>query len=397
MLGKLAKAFKSNKPKNAESPTVQSESFCVIVEEEKGKEEISKVDELYRNNDRETDIRKEIASGTSNQEYLNNNTPLISKSYDEVTTNTSKQEVKNTEVGTLVEIPVNRIRANPNQPRKVFNQESIETLAQTIKENGLEQPITVIRVNEPDADYELVSGERRLKAFIFLGRDKIPAIVRDGDITRAEKRTRSLIENIQRENLSITDMAESILHLKDELGSVQTVTQKIGFSERTVERYLKIAEGFSLLPFLKDIVITKKLSLNESYELSLIAERLKRLEKSRNNKERKKYRSIVKRLKGLSRQDRIREGGKDKKFSIVLTKIKACLGKEDGIPIMTSPEIKVQDRKNGKGFWSTDSEVGISLKVKRSDLSSPELKTLLVENAKTFFSEIGATYFDVRF
>lgn len=94
----------------------------------------------------------------------------------------------------FVELPIDKIVANPNQPRKVFDEESLAELSQSIKNFGLIQPITVIR---KDDVYEIITGERRFRASKLAKLDKIPVIIKD--ISQKEKLEISLVENIQRE------------------------------------------------------------------------------------------------------------------------------------------------------------------------------------------------------
>jgi len=100
----------------------------------------------------------------------------------------------------IVDIDLNLIEPNPNQPRKTFDSDKIQELADSINEHGLIQPIIVKKVDE---NYQLIAGERRWRACIELGMDKIPAIVRDLD--NKSQTEMALIENIQREDLNPID------------------------------------------------------------------------------------------------------------------------------------------------------------------------------------------------
>jgi ParB family chromosome partitioning protein len=100
----------------------------------------------------------------------------------------------------IVEIDLNLIEPNPNQPRKTFDIDKIQELADSIKEHGLIQPVIVKKVED---NYQLIAGERRWRACIELGMDKISAIVRDLD--NKSQTEIALIENIQREDLNPID------------------------------------------------------------------------------------------------------------------------------------------------------------------------------------------------
>jgi ParB family chromosome partitioning protein len=111
----------------------------------------------------------------------------------------------------LNQIEIEKIKPNPFQPRKEFDEKSIEELAASINKYGLLQPIVVIKDNE---NYILVAGERRLRAVKSLNKKKIKAIILDIDLN--ELREFALIENIQRENLNPIEIAESLKSLIEE-------------------------------------------------------------------------------------------------------------------------------------------------------------------------------------
>ena len=116
----------------------------------------------------------------------------------------------------IVEIDVDAVRTNPFQPRRHFDEESLQELAESIKAHGLLQPVVVIE----DLDgYVLIAGERRLRASKMAGLSKIKAII--ADIDRAKFREFALIENIQREELQPLDLAHSYKELIEEYGITQ--------------------------------------------------------------------------------------------------------------------------------------------------------------------------------
>lgn len=146
-----------------------------------------------------------------------------------------QQRIKST--AEIYNIPQDRIVPNPNQPRKRFDYEELENLAQSIRENGLLQPI-IVRKRE-DKKYELVSGERRLRAARLVGIVKIPSIV----INIADKDSAifSIIENLQRQSLNFFEEAEAIEKLVGEYAmSREEVAQKLGLAPSTVSNKLRI-------------------------------------------------------------------------------------------------------------------------------------------------------------
>ena len=146
-----------------------------------------------------------------------------------------QQRVKST--AEIYNIPQAMIVPNPNQPRKRFDYDELENLAQSIRENGILQPITVRK--REDKKYELVSGERRLRAARLVGMVKIPSIVINID----EKNSAmfSIIENLQRQSLDFFEEAEAIEKLVGEYAmSREEVAQKLGLAPSTVSNKLRI-------------------------------------------------------------------------------------------------------------------------------------------------------------
>lgn len=140
-------------------------------------------------------------------------------------------------VETLSQIPVHQIHANPLQPRADFNRESLDQLKQSIAENGVIQPVTVRLV---DHGYELIAGERRLRAVQELGYLNIPAYIIsvDSDDQLLEL---SLVENIQREDLNPIELALAYQRLQKEYHLTQElVAQKVGKDRATVANFIRL-------------------------------------------------------------------------------------------------------------------------------------------------------------
>ena len=145
------------------------------------------------------------------------------------------QRVKST--AEIYNIPQAMIVPNPNQPRKRFDYDELENLAQSIRENGILQPITVRK--REDKKYELVSGERRLRAARLVGMVKIPSIVINIDDKNSAMF--SIIENLQRQSLNFFEEAEAIEKLVGEYAmSREEVAQKLGLAPSTVSNKLRI-------------------------------------------------------------------------------------------------------------------------------------------------------------
>jgi len=131
---------------------------------------------------------------------------------------------------------IGEIQLNPYQPRTLFNQEKIEDLANSIKEKGVIQPLLVKKVG---SDYQLIAGERRLRAAKRAGVTKVPVIVKK--VSKAEQLEYSLIENVQRENLNPIEEAEAYKRLMKEFDyTQQKLSQALSKHRATVANLLRL-------------------------------------------------------------------------------------------------------------------------------------------------------------
>lgn len=146
-------------------------------------------------------------------------------------------KVKST--GQIFLIPQEQIVPNPNQPRKRFDYDELEGLAESIRQNGILQPITVRQ--KEDGSFELVSGERRLRAARLVGLTKVPAIVTE--IDNKNSAVFSLIENLQRQDLDFFEEAEAIDRLLTEYGmSREELCKKLGKARSTLSNKLRLLQ-----------------------------------------------------------------------------------------------------------------------------------------------------------
>lgn len=157
-----------------------------------------------------------------------------------------RNDKNNIETGEAIfQIEVDKIKVNSQQPRKVFDQTALQELASSIREHGIIQPLIVSKkVQETDrgtaVEYELIAGERRLQASRLLGLQRVPAIVRSAPQEK-EKLELALIENIQRENLSIMELARAYSRLGDNFGMTQReIGVRVGKSRETVANTLRL-------------------------------------------------------------------------------------------------------------------------------------------------------------
>jgi len=129
------------------------------------------------------------------------------------------------------------VAVNPHQPRTSFDEEALADLAQSISELGIIQPITVRKIN--DGSYQLVSGERRLRASKLAKLDSIPAFVREAN--DQESLEMALVENIQREDLDPIEIALSYQRLIDEIDLTQeSMSKRVGKKRSTITNYLRL-------------------------------------------------------------------------------------------------------------------------------------------------------------
>lgn len=139
----------------------------------------------------------------------------------------------------IVTIPLELIDPNPMQPRKFFSEETTRELAYSIKENGLLQPILLRTSEKTEGRYELICGERRLRAFKMLGEQNIPAIITAAP--DAQSAMFSLVENMSRQELGYFEEAEAISALIGEYGYTQEeIGQKLCRAQSTVANKLRL-------------------------------------------------------------------------------------------------------------------------------------------------------------
>ncbi|MHB1000993.1 MAG: ParB/RepB/Spo0J family partition protein [Armatimonadota bacterium] len=146
-------------------------------------------------------------------------------------------ETRQAESMSILEIDIDRICLNPNQPRKYFDEEKLDELAQSIMQNGVIEPVIVRPVE--NGLYELVAGERRFRASVQAGLRRIPAVSRVMDDRKSMEI--ALIENIQREDIRPMECAQAYRYLMDEFGMTQEqVADRVGKRRSTVANTLRL-------------------------------------------------------------------------------------------------------------------------------------------------------------
>ena len=137
----------------------------------------------------------------------------------------------------LSEIPISMIEANPNQPRREFDEAALQELAASIKEIGLVTPITLRQT--PDGKYQIIAGERRWRASQMAGLTAIPAYIRTVEDDNVMEM--ALVENIQREDLNAIEIALAYQHLAETTGMTQEkISTRVGKSRTSVTNYMRL-------------------------------------------------------------------------------------------------------------------------------------------------------------
>lgn len=169
--------------------------------------------------------------------------------------------MENATTNEIQDIPINEIRPNPYQPRKSFNEEALRELSESIKNHGVFQPIIV---KKGIRGYDLIAGERRLRASKMEGLDKIPAIVKD--FSDDEMREIALLENIQRENLTAIELAWAYKGIIDNLDIRQEdLALRIGKSRSHITNTLGL---LNLPEEVQKMILNGELSMGHARVLS---------------------------------------------------------------------------------------------------------------------------------
>lgn len=206
----------------------------------------------------ETSRRKALGRGL---EELFNNEPLeYDKIEEKILEESSSEEI--------VELPLSELRSNPYQPRKNFDEKALQELATSIKEHGVFQPIIA---KKSIKGYEIIAGERRVKASILAGKETIPAILRD--FSDQDMMEIALLENLQRENLNALEEAMAYKKILDELSLTQDkLAVRLGKSRSHITNML----GLLTLPEeVKDMIMDNKISMSHARILSKIEDNSK--------------------------------------------------------------------------------------------------------------------------
>ncbi|HIR49149.1 MAG TPA: ParB/RepB/Spo0J family partition protein [Candidatus Faecimonas gallistercoris] len=196
---------------------------------------------------------KRRALGRGLEELFYNEPIAYDKVEEKILTETPKEEIQNVKIADL--------RSNPYQPRQVFNEEALQELASSIKEHGVFQPIII---KKSIKGYEIIAGERRVKASKIAGLEEIPAIIRD--FSDEEMMEIALLENLQRENLNPMEESRAYKKLIETLNITQEeLAKKLGKSRSYITNMI----GLQNLPNqIQDFISENKMSMGHARVLS---------------------------------------------------------------------------------------------------------------------------------
>ncbi len=186
-----------------------------------------------------------------------------------LTKNKGKTVSELRELGKIFDIPIEQVHPNPNQPRRHFDSQDLASLAKSISQDGIIQPLTVRRV---DSHFELISGERRLRGAKIAGLRRVPCIV--VDISNQRSAVLALVENIQRSDLDFFEEAEAISLLIKEFGLTQEETaMRLGMAQSTVANKLRLLK---LSPQERHLIFSNHLTERHARALLRIADETSR-------------------------------------------------------------------------------------------------------------------------
>lgn len=219
-------------------------------------------------------MAKKLALGKGIASLLQESAPqqVVNQTYNNQFGNQNSEEETEKEIEIRYEttpllVDVSVIKTNPNQPRKIFKEKDLEELAESIRENGIIQPLIVAELD--NGQYELVAGERRLRAAKKAGLEQVPVVVKRA--TEREKMIMSIIENVQRSDLNCVEEALAYYQLMNEYKLTQEdVAKKLGKERSTVANFLRI---LNLPRPIIDLLQKELLSFGHAKILAAVKER----------------------------------------------------------------------------------------------------------------------------
>lgn len=244
--------------------------------------------------------------------------------------------------GSIMRIPVGQIQVNPKQPRRDFDEEALRELSESIKLHDIIQPVTVVKINP--TTYQLISGERRLRASKLAGLKDIPAYIRVADDQQMLEL--ALLENLQRENLNAIEIGLSYRRLMDECDLTQEeVAERMKKDRSTVTNYLRLLR---LPPDIQKSVRDGNLSMGHARAIIGLEQVDQQLYVFREVKEKGlSVRQTEKLVKDMSSPDSAKAKSDGKGTGLKLPPAYKRI--EDNMASHFSTRVRMERKKNGKG------------------------------------------------
>ena len=267
----------------------------------------------------------------------------------------------------VMSIPLHKIRPNPFQPRKAFD--DIDELAASIKEEGVLQPVIVSKVTDPTSEflYELLSGERRWRASKKAGKSHIPAIIREA--SEEDMKTKAALENTARKDLNFIETMNCYQILVEHYRDTESVANKVGKSRKHVNEYLKIREEIYKHPKVAEIfeAQARTITYSAAKAFAEVAVKVYRMEKS-NNRE---FQRVIKNM----------EDGVIGCIDWIVKKVVKS-DKKEGIS-ETAPSTPPHLRE-------TESDLILSIKVRKKSKLTMQAKEEIFKSLEAFKEKVSA-------
>lgn len=253
--------------------------------------------------------------------------------------------------GTFKELFLHQIETNPYQPRQEFDMDELKELSQSIKENGIIQPITVRQV-KPE-QYQIVAGERRWRASRMIGLKKIPAIIKD--YNDKQMMETALIENLQREDLNSLEEAQAYQRMMEEFDMTQEdVAQKVGKSRSSVANTVRL---LNLTPKVQVYVSRETISMGHARALLSVKDAGLQIKAAEHVIENNlSVRETENYIHSLSKNKKRNQDGEKKKYNSASSSLSSEWKlAERNLANFIGRKVKIKD-KNGKKIVSIECE-----------------------------------------
>lgn len=266
----------------------------------------------------------------------------------------------------VVSVPLDKIAPNPHQPRKYFDEKALDELSQSIKDEGVHHPILLrpCSKNGTEAQFEIITGERRFRASKLAGKTTIPAIIRK--VNDTQMKVMATIENIQREDLNFIETIDSYHDLMTVFNDLDQVINKVRKSHRHVKDYLAIREEIYRNEVISGIFKAQAASINYTVakRFSEVAGRVLKLEKSNKREFDRIIQNMSKDIAGC--------------IDWIEKKVRK---KKEALSSIGTPESMFTENKK---------KLRLSIKVKKNNVLSKEAHAQIIESIEEFKGKLGS-------